>query len=283
MNRQETKSRKEKLRRIQDHLHLAHENSGVESEQIGFVEVIHHPTYILPALNYVTPRRKTAMVPGKHVEEGLTILHKYRREARVVYIDGLYPPFFADSLEKIGLSLKDKVPLWVFEPDQTGDYPHLPDDISVTTVRNEDGIAIWSLVWRNSGFQVSSNPLEPLQVGRFQDDSKETLDVILYHHDTPIAVARMTLSDGCAHIMARATVETSDPRRLDQWLLESAVVTAHQLGYDLIFLCADLNEAVEFDVMTCTLEGSMLCYSNRTDPAHGEPDYESVEQSILLP
>ena len=283
MNASEVKSHKERLRQINNHLSLAHDEMGVQRDAIGFVEVVHHPTYILPSLNYVTPRRRTALVPGTHVEEGVVALRDYRREVRVLYIEQLFPAFFGKSLEKIGLKLQEKYPLWVMHP-----IPHressLPSRVTVNTIIDRDGIDIWSLIWRNANYKVHGTPLEPLIIGKHYVPQKRVIDVVLYHHDKPLAVARLTIYDRTAHLMARAILQSTQPLRLQQWLIEAALHTVAAHDCEFMFVCdAEFDKvlAVTTD-LPCQLEGNMLCYSDQFDDRYGEEMNDAVEQPVLL-
>jgi len=283
MKPSEIRSRKEKLRQVEDHLRYAHDDLGVERDAVGFVEVVHHPSYILPSLNYVTPRRKTAMVPGKHVEEGITALVDYRRKTRVLYIEELFPPFFGDSLQQMGLYLNARIPLWVINLTASDVKVKLPKRMSVNTVMNQQGLAIWSLVWRNASYRVFGTSLEPLQIGKLHPTNDHVLDIILYLNHNPMAVSRLTLQDNTAHLMARAVVQTTQPLRLQQWLLEVTAQHAIEHGAELLFIADKTIQYLQpVTDLPLTQEGSMLCYTDEPNNNHGEGTHDTVEQLVLL-
>jgi len=283
MKPSEIKSRKDKLRQIEEHLRLAHDDLGVERDSVGFVEVVHHPSYILPSLNYVTPRRKTAMVPGKHVENGVSALGDYRRKVRVLYIEELFPPFFGDTLKKMGLYLNVKIPLWVVDLTETSPHVHLPQRMSVNTIVNQQGLAIWSLVWRNASYRVFGTSLEPLQIGNLNPKHDNIHDIILYLNHKPMAVSRLTIHDGTAHLMARALAQSNQPLRLQQWLLEVTVQTAQEQGCELLFICDKTIQYLQpVTDLPLTQEGSMLLYTDEPKNKHGEGTHDTVEQLVLL-
>ncbi|MCA9912927.1 MAG: hypothetical protein KC496_06245, partial [Anaerolineae bacterium] len=89
MNKTEIKEARVTLRRVQAHLHQTHLNLGAEEQSVGFVDVVHHASSALPNLNYVTPRRNTAWVSGKHIADGIAVLRDLGRRARVRFVDGL--------------------------------------------------------------------------------------------------------------------------------------------------------------------------------------------------
>lgn len=283
MNRSKIKSHKERLRQIEDHLRHAHDTMGVERDAIGFVEVVHHPTYMLPALNYVTPRRKTALVPGKHVEDGISSLREHRRSARMLYVEELFPPFFGQSLQKIGLSLEERFPLWVVDLTQPITPATRLDNLSVTTVINQQGLEIWSLVWRNAKYRVYGTPLEPLQIGKQVIQHNAVVDVIVYHHHTPIAVARLTIHDNTAHLMARALLQSTQPLHLHQWLIQVASQTAQEHDCTILFICdSEIEQLLSASDLPCQQEGNMLCYTDSIDQPYGEETHDTVEQPLLL-
>src|SRR5690606_29980295 len=71
MDESPVKQHRVMLRQVQEHLLAAHLLLGSLLESAGMVDVVHHPASPLPDLNYVTPRRSTAWVPGSYVERGL--------------------------------------------------------------------------------------------------------------------------------------------------------------------------------------------------------------------
>jgi len=283
MNRSKVKSHKERLRQIEDHLRHAHDTMGVERDAIGFVEVVHHPTYILPALNYVTPRRKTALVPGKHIEDGISSLRDHRRSARLLYVEELFPPFFGQSMQKIGLWLEDRFPLWVIDLTQPITPETRLDNLSVKTVVNQQGLEIWSLVWRNAKYRVHWTPLEPLQIGKQYIHQNTVVDVIVYHHHTPIAVARLTIHNNTAHLMARALLLSTQPLHLHQWLIQVASKTAQEHDCTMLFICdSEVEQLLVASNLPCQQEGNMLCYTDSIDQPYGEETHDTMEQPLLL-
>ena len=79
------------IRRVVDHLRQGHMTTGATVTQVGFVDVITHPTSSLANLNYVTPRRNTAWVSGKHITDGLALLRaamEADRDLPVILITG---------------------------------------------------------------------------------------------------------------------------------------------------------------------------------------------------
>ena len=282
MDHSDVKFHKDRLRRIEGHLRHAHDAMGVQRDAVGFVEVVHHPTYILPALNYVTPRRKTALVPGKHVADGIAVLRDYRRAARLLYIKELFPSFFGQSLQKIGLFLSGHFPLWVVDLTQPITPPALPDNVSISTIINQQGIAIWSLIWRNANYRIYSTALEPLQMGQRPHQNK-ILDMILYHYHTPLAVARLTVHGESAHLVARALLQTTRPIHLHPGLMQALAQTAKEQACTLLFIGdADVEQLLSSSDLSYQQEGNMLCYTDSIDHTPSEETHDTVEQSILL-
>ena len=169
MDESTVKESRQLLRRIQDHLFQAHSAFGVEHETVGFVDVIHHPTNPVPDLNYVTPRRNTAWVSGKYVQEGLDRLKALGREPRVQYIEGLYPPLFAKMLGDLDLRVECNTALMVYVASgakSAAPKPRTPSGARLEFVTDQSGVEMWRKVWRSPAYDVLTLGVEPLAVGR---------------------------------------------------------------------------------------------------------------------
>lgn len=279
MNSDDTRNRKHRLRMIVNHLQLAHNELGVERDSIGFVEVVHHPTSILPSLNYIVPRQNTAMVPSTDVLNGIVALRDHRRDVRVLYVDDLLP-LFANSLERNGLEVNISFPLWIIAPPS--EVLELPENFSITVIPNQDGIDIWQLIWSNStpNYDIYDTPLEPLLINKQYSRENTVFDVILYHHSSPIAVARLTHYDETIHLMARAIVSTPQSSRIHQWLLHGVAQIAYDLESEFLFVCdSDIEPLLKASNIDCQHEGNMLCYVDEIDD--GGEIYDPMEQPVL--
>ncbi len=76
MSDAEVKESRVIMRQVQEHLLQAHLRLGSQEEALGFVDVIYHPTNPVGYLNYITPRRNTAWISGKYIENGLDRLRE---------------------------------------------------------------------------------------------------------------------------------------------------------------------------------------------------------------
>ncbi|MFW5748180.1 MAG: hypothetical protein ACOCYT_01060, partial [Chloroflexota bacterium] len=206
------KAARKTLRQVQEHMEQAHRNLGAQQEDIGLVHVLYHPQSALPHLNYVTPRKNTAWIPGPEIQKGLAWLREHKRVPRVYLVEGLYPPLFAKSLRELGLSVEREVALMTFrlgaEPTPRV-TPKAPDSVHAALVEDQEGIALWWYVWRNARYDVVTSGVEPVYVGR---DMREMImghqaDIILYRHTFPIGVARLTFNEETASITAVAVLK----------------------------------------------------------------------------
>ncbi|MCC6612659.1 MAG: hypothetical protein IT320_04215 [Anaerolineae bacterium] len=92
---------------------------GTQHETLNLVIVVHHATDTSPELNYVTPRRGVAWVSAGAAKEGLVRLCELGRAARFLYLEGLLPAFFRQTLTGIGLELVQDDP--ILDPEVGGE------------------------------------------------------------------------------------------------------------------------------------------------------------------
>lgn len=266
--RAEHRETRQILRRVQEHLFVAHTNLGAMRETVGLVDVFHHPTSPVGSLNYVTPRRNTAWISRTMVQQGLKHLSEYGRTSRVQYIEGLYPPQFAKSLRDLNLHIERETPVMVYRPDSVNPGAltdqHMPDGVTIEQVSDQRGSELWWYVWRNAYYDVLTLGVEPLFVGREVAAIKlgHQLDFLVYRYGFPVGVARLSIQGESAHVLAMALLkEARTPPML--LALHTAVLKA-ALGRKttLIFapgeteterkLCRELGY-VDF--------GSIVCYA----------------------
>jgi hypothetical protein len=281
------KEARKRLRQVQAHMSQAHRNLGAEVDVMGLVDVFHHPESTLPHLNYVALRKNTAWVPGPEIEKGLGRLRDLERVPRVYYVEGLYPPIFAKSLRELGLTVEREIAIMTYQADpgrvQVG--VTAPNGMHAQIVSDQDGIALWWYVWRNARYDVVSNGVEPVYVGK---DMRELVlgnqvDIILYHHRFPVGVARMTINNETANITALAVMkEARTPENL--WLLyHKALRTAIDRGCKLIFTAGE----TEADRRLCRKigfvdAGSVVCYADLSDSWHEAKDDDHLEQPAFI-
>lgn len=287
------KESRQLLRRVQDHLFQAHSAFGVEHESAGFVDVIHHPQHRLPDLNYVTPRRNTAFVSGKYVQQGLDRLRELSRLPRVQYIEGIYPPMFAQVLEGLGLHVERDTSLMVYPLGGISGTsvppirkPRTPANVSLELTMDDRGIALWRQVWRNPAYDVLSLGVEPLAVGADLTTEKtgQEIDVLMYRHDFPIGAARIGVQalSQSAHIVAMALYRESRSPQLTKLLLATAMRAGLARGATLVFAPGETAADRELCEKLGFIDlGRMVCYAARIENVNGIHDYDSVAQPVL--
>ncbi|MBI5668846.1 MAG: hypothetical protein HZC41_12640 [Chloroflexi bacterium] len=275
------------LRLVQDHLFGAQESLGAVRETLGMVEVLHHPANPHAALNYVTPRRNTAWISGKMVEQGLERLRELGRAGRIQYIEGLYPPQFAQTLRALKLEVERKTPLLVYKPDGiNGRVPPppgtaiMPDGVAMERVSDRRGIELWWYAWRNAYFDVLTLGVEPLLVGRDLAALKlgQQADILVYRYGFPVGVARLSLQGETAHLLAVALLREVRTPALLRALAQTALTTALDRQSTLIFAPGDGDTAVLRELGFEEL-GAMVCYAAAS--AREENHEPDVEQPLL--
>lgn len=285
----EEKESRRLLRQVQDHLFQAHANLGAVRETLGMVEVLHHPTDPTATLNYATPRRNTAWISGKMVEQGLERLRQLGRVPRVQYIERLYPPLFAQTLRDLHLTVERETPLMIYKTDGIhGKTPPslasatMPDGVAMQLVNDRRGIELWWYVWRNAFYDVLTLGVEPLFVGRDLAALKlgHQTDILVYRYSFPVGVARLSILGETAHLVAAALLREVRSPAMTRALVLTALKTAADRGSTLIFVPGDsdtdrhlLRELGFVDF------GAMVCYAAET--AREENHEPDVEQPLL--
>lgn len=253
------------MRRIDDHLRRSHLHLGAQEESAGFVDVIHHETSPLGCLNYVTPRRSTAWVSGKHVEAGLERLAGRDRPRRVRYIEGLFPPVFARSLRELDLQPEEETPIMAYVPGGTPFTPPAPPDgVQLTRVSDANGMGLWWYVWRNAYYEIFTDGAEPILLGRSLSDlyRGHHIDLVMYHYGFPIGAARVTLGEGTAHLLAQAVLREVRTPELKQALRGAALKAALENGADLVFTSGESEEErAACRDLGFVDSGSIVCYA----------------------
>ncbi|GAB4513107.1 MAG: hypothetical protein OHK0046_13540 [Anaerolineae bacterium] len=244
-SREAVKESRRVLRSVQTHLSQAHLNLGVQQETMGLVDVIYHPTNNLPHLNYISPRKNTAWIPGPEIEKGMGYLRDLGRVPRVTYIEGLFPPQFAKTMRELNLVVEREIPLMAFRADDhTTTRPTLLTEMNYEEAKDQDGVAMWWYVWRNAYYDVITGGTEPVYIG--QDMREITLgrqvDLILHRYGFPIGVVRLTLHDQTAHINAIAIMKEERSSDVVRVLHHIALKSALDRGCTLIFTSGDTEQ-----------------------------------------
>ena len=290
-SRKKERETKQILRQVQEHLFHAHLSLGAEHESVGMVEVLHHPTNSLGTLNYATPRRNTAWVSRGMIEPGLERLRQLDRTPRVQYVEGLYPPMFAKELRTLDLKLERETPMMVYRPGGINgvrppapNVSDAPDGVTIQQATDQRGIELWWYVWRNAYYDVLTLGVEPLFVGRDMAALKsgQQIDILAYRQGFPVGVARVSIHDQTAHILALALMKEARTPQMTKLLQAAAMKAALERNCALIFapgesdddrkLCREMG-FVDF--------GSIVCYAAETDNAREDSNDGFLDQPVL--
>lgn len=286
MSRADVKQSRQTLRRIDAHLRQAHQHLGAQVETVSYVDVIYHPNSALPMLNYVTPRQKTAWVSGSHIEKGLDLLRDKGRSSRVRFADGLYPPVFGRSLLELGLQAEAEIPVMVYRAgEQPRPLASLPSDTAVSRVTDQQGMAIWWYVWRNAFYNVAASGVEPILLGHDMRElhSGRQIDLILYRHRFPVGVARLTIYETSAHLLAQAILSEARTSTLQKQLHTAALNAALDAGCDFVFAAGeDADERALFREIGFVDSGSIVSYAEPQSSSETQGEAEDSPTPPVL-
>ena len=287
--RDEEREARQILRRAQDHLFQSHLNFGAQHETLGFVDVLYHPTNRIPYLNYVTPRKKTAWVPGPEVKRGLEFLRERDRLPRVHYVEGLFPPLFARSLRGLGLQVVQETPIMVYTTDDpyraidTLPAPKIPAKLELKVVADPHGSQLWREIWRNAQYDVLTMGVEPLFVGQELPEagSGHHVDAVLEEGSLPMGVVRVTVHDESAHITALAVLKTARIADMLRTLQYAALRAALERKATLVFAPGENEqERALYRELGFVDSGSIVCYAEQPEAAPKETD-DTLAQPVL--
>ncbi len=290
MNKSEIKEARVTLRRVQAHLHQSHLNLGAEEQSVGFVDVVHHVQNTLPTLNYVTPRRNTAWVSGKHVADGIAVLRDMGRRARVRFVDGLYPPIFARELRSLELQPETEYPIIIYPIDETKrPSPTLPADVTISAANDQQSMSLWWYLWNNAYYDVMTSGIDPFLVGRELREVQfhQQLNLVLYRDRFPIGAALMTIHENSAHLVAQALMKEHRNPALETLLTTTAIRSAEEVGCDLVFMVGMTEEIREQHRGRGFIDsGSIVVYAEKSKKPP-EEETEATEdpqnvQSVLV-
>lgn len=275
------------LRRIQDHLYLAHSSLGVQRESVGLVDVMHHPTSTLASLNYVTPRRSTAWVSSEMIEQGLTHMRQIARTPRVHYIEGLFPPLFAKNLLDLGLRVEWELPLMAYLPGGfNGQMPPplkdeaLPPDTRI--VQSESGGQIWEDVQRAAAYEVATLGVEPLVIGQDGLAQGKQIDMIMQRSESPVGLARLSIQEETAHVLALAFIKEARTPELSTLLLTAVVRAAVAQGCTLIYAPGETESDRQIARALGFMDfGGIVCYAANTYTTDEVHDDRILGQPVL--
>jgi len=287
MNRDEQRESRTILRRIEAHLRQSHLDMGATEEAVSFVDVIHHETSPLRTLNYVTPRRNTAWVSGNHVQQGLDKLGEKGRPLRVRFVEGLFPPVFVRALRELKLDVEEEVPIMVYKrKKEPRKLASVPDGITFSQAKTIRDLSIWWYVWRNAYYDVAVSSVEPLVIGRDMQEIyfNKQINMVMYRHNYPMAVMRLTLHDGSAHLVAHAMLKELRQPEWERVIREVALDVALNAGADLIFVAGKTEEERKlYRDMNFIDSGSIVSYAEMVKKTTDEGVKDDpLAQSVLV-
>ncbi len=288
-DRDEIRNVRRILRMVQAHLTRSHLAAGAIRETLNMVEVFHHPTNPAAHLNYVSPRQNTAWVSSAHLKAGLAHLRSYERTPRVSYIEGLYPPQIAKALRELNLKLESETPIAVYSREGVnGQIPPLPDvplmplHVRVETVTDQTGMEKWWYAYRNAFFDVPTLGIDPQIVSRdlAEFQAGRQLDYLLYQHEHPAGVARITLHGETAQLAVLTVIRESRIPPILRSLQSMALYGALAKGAVLVFAQHETDAERHLGRTLGFIDfGSAVCYS---DPNATREDSDApVEQPLL--
>ncbi len=278
------------LRQIQDHLYKVHQNLGAERIALGMLDVLYHSGSTLASLNYATPRRAAAWVSGTQLKQGLNYLRDHQRTPRVQFIEALFPPQLADTLRQSELTIERETPIMVYKPDgihgritRPLKTPKLPDGIAIEQVKDQHGVEAWWYVWRNAHYDVLTLGVEPLFVGRDVASMRigQQLDFILHRYGFPVGVARVSLLDKTAHLLALALLKEVRNPTMIQLLQTAAVKVALERGAHLVFAPGETEAERRMSRELGFVDfGSIVCYADQENTR--EDDHANLLEFPVL-
>ena len=289
MQRAAIKESRQILRQIKDHLYQTHQNLGGTTESIDLVDVCYHPTNALASLNYITPRRNTAWVAGAAVQKGVQHLRAMKRTPRVQYIKGLYPPHFATTLLDMGLRQEQEFPLMIYVKNGFSDQKsplvevgNLPEGIRLECVTDQRGAKLWCYIWQTDFYEVISLGIEPLYAGQDINTLQQgqQLDILLYRNDFPAGIARLSIQEEVAHIVALAFMKETCTPQHSRILYAAGIKAALDHNCTLIYAPgqADSDMARSLGFLDF---GSIVCYTSDNDAAEEDHDEHILGQPVL--
>jgi ribosomal protein S18 acetylase RimI-like enzyme len=298
MNDSTVKQIRQILRQVQSHLTEVHVRQGAEQEQVGLVEVLHHPTSTSPELNYVTPRKNTAWVSIPEVTNGLKVLKNHARALRVMFIEGLFIPAFGDRLASAGLARESELRVMALQLDPMELETVSPDEfdsdetltlgtMAFVNVSSRAESALWWYLWRNAHYDVVTQTAELrfIESSFKQISDGHQVDLIMRIGGIPAGVASLTLSTDRTSAQISSFALARETRSLPhaQQLLEEAIEQAKAKGISMIFFALGdvlLNTASQaLGFVDC---GGIVCYAEATDPFPTGASHDALAAALPL-
>ncbi|QPC84341.1 hypothetical protein G4Y79_08190 [Phototrophicus methaneseepsis] len=285
--RQTIKASRVLIRRVMDHLHQRHLDAGATETEIGFVNIVAHPTSSLPILNYVTPRRNTAWVSGKHIADGLVHLSQQSRPGVFYFPDLLFPPMFHKTLEGLGLENAQQTSIVAYDANNKTFIPPVPPtSITIQPTNAQQSMRIWWYIWRNHAYAVNTSSVDPLHLdyGMHQAKEGKQINLIVRRYNTPIGAARITLKDKTAHIATTALLREFHTPMMSNLLLANCLHYALLADNDVVFV-SGLDDAQKEHTLALGFvdAGHIVCYAEAaTIVTNAEGQHGSLAQPVFI-
>jgi hypothetical protein len=272
------KESRQTLRTIHNHIQQAHHHTGIVQEDIGLVEVVYHPDTTLPVLNYVTPRRSTAWVPAPEVTRGLDRLRALNRTLRVLYVDELFLPMFAQSLTDLGLQLEREIRLLACKPG-LADRAELPAGMRIEPASDD---TLWQQIRESGHFNALTQGIEPINTQASGDDAWRTIDLQLRDGSDLLGAARISLYGSSAHLLAVVVARDAPPDEALVSLYRAALKAAAEQSCTLAFVTAPGGQSRAICYRAGFMDaGRLLCYAEVTGQMNEEIDDGGLAQSVF--
>lgn len=280
-------------RRIHEHVLKAHGALGAREESAGMVDVVYHPESALPELNFVTPRRNTAFVSSRFVQQGIDRLLALKRVPRVMYMQVLYPAPFGDVMTKLGLELEYErtLMLYPFEAAMNRTptrplLPPLPEAVRLRELNGARGAGVWRGLRHDTAFEVKQIGAVPLALNAGMNtlQTGKQFDVVAYANKLLLGIVRVeALPDNeTGHLLALAVRRDPALPALAHGLVVMAMKAAARRGCSLVFTGSDTRDATLFDDIGFTRFSALTSYAAPHETGNrGNRQHDAMAQPIL--
>ncbi len=243
------RSERQTLRAIQDHMLSRRRQAGAAYTQISTVGVIYHPDDNDPAMNVVTPHQGVAWARGSDLRQGFELLGSCERIPRLQYLEGLFPEAFARQLALHGLQLESEIPIWIYTPIQ-GPFPEgetpfgrllsqeQTANLTIQEVTTQAELATWLRVNRSAryGVDVPHVPFSDIVDLEYEFERGDSVYIMGYYHDTPVATAQISLGATAAEILEPMVIWPWTGLGFEQALLAFTVHLLQRHSYQNIYI-----------------------------------------------
>lgn len=251
------------LRRVDDHDQAVALEEGARRESLNMLDVVYHPTNPLPTLNYLTPRRGAAWVSTNAVQDGLYRLAELGRAPRLLYLEGLMPPIFRQSLESLGLQLAGESQIYACAaPDSVA----ASDTGFVVTIASQTAAL---LRWWYARSYILAGGIQRQTDGmivermRHQIEAGRACFLELWHGMQTIGVASLRLQPALHSAEVSAFHLSTQDEAAAKVLMAEALHVAAAAGCDLVFVAEALADDHWLQELQFMSLGSVVAFAAR--------------------